>query len=172
MVSLVSELTSYGWKNEWIRGSIRSSALSPVVVAGVVLFRALLTVCLSIVSIVRVISWCKSARVMVPVILSVFVCNSTPFSYLFDSFSERLCKPGSRWGYVLEFETAENRTFLVILATKIMVWKKTHIDPNLITSWGLGVNAKYHRREGLFAVANTYESDPKRRRAIDTALPT
>jgi hypothetical protein len=50
-----------------------------VVVADIVPFRALLTVCLSIVSIVRVISRCKSARVMVPVILSVFVCNSTPF---------------------------------------------------------------------------------------------
>ena len=44
MVSLVSELTSHGWKNERVRGNIRSSAPSLVGVAGIVLFRAFLTV--------------------------------------------------------------------------------------------------------------------------------
>ena len=38
MVSLVSELTSYGWKNGWLRDNIRSSDPSLVGVADIILY--------------------------------------------------------------------------------------------------------------------------------------
>ena len=88
-----------------------------MVVAGIVLFRALLTVCLSIVSIVRISSWCKSAMVIVVVILSIFVSNSTPFPLILFLLGA-LRKSESRLGYILEFETAKNRTFLAIMSIK------------------------------------------------------
>ena len=91
-----------------------------MVVAGIVLFRALLTVCLSIMSIVRIFSWCKSAMVIIVVILSIFVSNSTPFLLILFLLGA-LRKHASRLGYILEFETAENRTFLVIMSIKIVV---------------------------------------------------
>ena len=99
----------------------------------------------------------------------MFVSSST-FLFRILSFSERLCKPVSRLGYILEFEAAENRTFL--MSIKIVNRKSILTDPNLITSWELGVIDKYCRGEVLFAVVNTYESDPKREKAIDTALHT
>ena len=117
----------------WIRGKIRSSDPSLVVVAGIVLFRALLTVCLCTVSIIRMFSWCKSAMVIVVVILSIFVRNSTPFLLWLFFWSLRLQK---------------NRTFPVIMSIKIVNWKSAPTDPNLITSWELGVIAKYCRCEG------------------------
>ena len=95
MVSLVSELTSYRWKNAWLRGNIRSLDHSLVFIAGMIFIRALLICCLSVTS-VRIFSLCKSTMVVVVVILSIFVRNSTPFSA--DSI-------------LLGFETAGNRTF-------------------------------------------------------------
>ena len=44
MMSLVSELTSHGWKNERVRGYIRSLDSSLVVVAVMIFIRALLIV--------------------------------------------------------------------------------------------------------------------------------
>ena len=41
MVSLMSELTSYGWKNGWLSDNIITSDPSLVVVAGIILFRPL-----------------------------------------------------------------------------------------------------------------------------------
>ena len=79
MVSLVSELTSYRWKNAWLRGNIRSLDPSLVFIAGMIFIRALLICCLSVTS-VRIFSLCKSAVVVVVIILPMFVSNSTHFS--------------------------------------------------------------------------------------------
>ena len=79
VVSLVSELTSYKWKNAWHRGNIRSLDPSLVFIAGMIFIRALLICCLSVTS-VRIFSLCKSAVVVVVVILPMFVSNSTHFS--------------------------------------------------------------------------------------------
>ena len=51
MVSLVSELTSYKWKNAWLRGNIRSLGLSLVLIVGMIFIRALLICWLSVTSV-------------------------------------------------------------------------------------------------------------------------
>ena len=168
--SLVSELTSYGRKNEWLRGNIRSLDPSLVFIAGMIFIHALLFCCRSV-TIVRKFSHIKFSMVSVVPTLPMFVSNPTLF-YLFYHFSERLCKPEIRLGYIPEFETAENRTFLVMNTYQIVNGKSVPTESNLITFWELGVSAKYCRCEGSFAVANTYKSDPKRGRAIDTVWQT
>ena len=71
--------------------------------------------------------------VIVVVILSIFVSNSTHFLLILFLLGA-LRKPASRLGYILEFETTENRTFLVRMSIKIVIWKKITIDLNLYTS--------------------------------------
>ena len=133
--------------NACLKGNIRSLDPSLVFIAGMIFIRALLICCLSV-TIVRIFSLVfKSALVIVMSILVMFVSNSTPFCLPY-SFLERLCKPASRLGYILEFETAENRTFLVIMSIKIVNLKSILTDPNLITSVELGVIAKCCRCEG------------------------
>ena len=114
MVSLVSELTSYRWKNAWLGGNIRSLDPSIVFIAGMIFIRALLICCLSVTS-VRIFSLCKSAMVVVVVILSIFVRNFNPF-LLILFFLRALRKPASQLGYILESETVGNHTFLVIMS--------------------------------------------------------
>ena len=97
-----------------------------------ILIRALLICCL-FVTIVRKFSQVKFSLVSVVVILITFVSNFNPF-LLILFFLRALRKSTSRLGYILEFETAENRIFLVIMSIKIVVWKKTPMDPNLIMS--------------------------------------
>ena len=84
-------------------------------------------------SIIRIFSLYKSAMVIVVVILSIFVSNSTPFLLILFLLGA-LRKPASQLGYILEFETAENRTFPVIMSINIVNWKNVPSDPNLITS--------------------------------------
>ena len=81
VVILVSELTSYRWKDAWLRGNIKNLDPSLVVVAGIILIRALPICCLSI-TIIRIFSLCKSVMVIVVVILSIFVSNSTSFLFI------------------------------------------------------------------------------------------
>ena len=50
-MSLVSELTSYKWKNAWLRGNIRSLDPSLAFIAGMIFIRALLIFCLSVASV-------------------------------------------------------------------------------------------------------------------------
>ena len=170
MVSLVSELTSYRWRNAWLRGNIRSLDPSIVFIVGMIFIRALLICCLSVTN-VRIFSLCKSAMVVVVVILSIFVRNFNPF-LLILFFLRALRKPASQLGYILESETVGNHTFLVIMSIEIVNWKSLPTDLNLITSWELGVIAKYCQCEVLFAVANTCESDPKRGRTTDIVFQT
>ena len=89
VVSLVSELTSYKWKNAWFKGNIRSLDTSLVFIAGMIFIRALLICCLSVTSI-RIFSLCKSAMVIVVVVLSAFVSNSTP-SPTYSILSGNVC---------------------------------------------------------------------------------
>ena len=78
MASLVSELTSHGWKNERVRGYIRSLDSSLVVVADMIFIRALLICCLSVTS-VRNFS-CDFSLISVVSILVMFYSSPTPFS--------------------------------------------------------------------------------------------
>ena len=138
MVSLVSELTSCEWKNEWLRRNIRSLDPSLVVVAGMILIRALLICCLSV-TIVSKSSHIKSSLVIVVSILVMFVYSPTIF-LVFYSFSERCV---NRWVGLAIFSSSRPRTTaLPSIATF------TKIDLNLITTWELSGTVKHCRCEG------------------------
>ena len=82
MVSLVSELTSYKWKNAWLRGNIRSLDPSLVFIAGMIFIRALLICRLSVTS-VRIFSFVlKISPFIIVSILVMFVYSPIFSSYL------------------------------------------------------------------------------------------
>ena len=78
MASLVSELTSHGWKNEWIKGYIASLDPLLVIVADMIFIRALLICCVSIdVRRKNILAYLKFSSVLVVSILVMFVSGST-----------------------------------------------------------------------------------------------
>lgn len=119
-----------------------------MIVVGKILFRTLF-----IVVVCQLLSQ-ESSRwfslVIVVSILVVFVSKST-FFHLPYPFSERLCKPASRLGNILVFETAENRTFLIIDVYQDCDLEENFTDPNLFTLWQLDVTVKHCRCEGCLS---------------------
>ena len=121
MVSLVSELTSYRWKNAWLRGNIRSLDPSLVFIAGMIFIRALLICCLSVTS-VRIFSLCKSVVVVVVVILPMFVSNSTLFSTYSIRSRSGCVNLRAGWATFWRLRLQKTALSLLLLPIKIGNW--------------------------------------------------
>ena len=88
MVSLVSELTSYKWRNAWLRGNVRSLDPSLMFIAGMIFIRALLICCLSVTIGIIFSLVLKISSVIIVSILVMFVYSPILSSYLIRSPSD------------------------------------------------------------------------------------